>query len=326
VNEIDFIAHYLAPLASPRYAHGLKDDAAHLVDVPQRGLVITADALVCGVHFFADDAPADVAYKALAVNVSDIAAKAAKPLGYTLTLGLSERPTPAFASGLAAGLAEAQAAFGIELLGGDTVAAKGAWWLSVTAFGEAPPCPPLTRLAAKPGDVLYVSGTLGDAALGLRLRRGDAPFASALTAEHRAHVLRRYLRPEPRLGLRDPLGAFASAAMDISDGLSLDLARLCRASACGANVEIDTLPLSDAARQAVASDPAMDAVLSGGDDYEVLAAVPRVHSDTFHAAAARAGVPVTRIGQIVSGNGVTGIFPGGQRKELAAAGYDHFRT
>ena len=138
LGEIAFIADYLAPLASHPAAFGLKDDAALLTALPDHGLVITADALVAGVHFFEDDDPGDAAYKALATNVSDLAAKAAKPLGYTLTLALAEAPTHDWAERFASGLSRAQSEFGIALLGGDTVTARGSWWMSVTAFAEAP--------------------------------------------------------------------------------------------------------------------------------------------------------------------------------------------
>ena len=162
LGEIALISEYLAPLAVHPGAFGLKDDAALLTGLPASGLAITADGLVAGVHFFEDDDPADVAYKALAVNVSDLAAKAARPLAYTLTLALTEAPTADWARRFTAGLSRAQTKFGIALIGGDTVSARGAWWLSITAFGEAAARGLVSRMSAAPGDLLYVSGTLGD--------------------------------------------------------------------------------------------------------------------------------------------------------------------
>ena len=176
LGEIALISDYLAPLAAHPGALGLKDDAALLTGLPAAGLVVTADGLVAGVHFFEDDDPGDAAYKALAVNISDLAAKGARPLAYTMTLALSEAPTEDWARRFTAGLARAQDKFGIALIGGDTVTARGAWWISITAFGEANPRGFVPRGGAKAGDALYVSGTLGDAALGLKVRLNEAAF------------------------------------------------------------------------------------------------------------------------------------------------------
>jgi thiamine-monophosphate kinase len=328
LGEIALIAEYLAPLATHPAASGLKDDAALLTALPKSGLVITSDALVAGVHFFEDDDPGDAAYKALAVNVSDLAAKAAKPIGYTLSLALADAPTEEWAARFASGLSRAQAQFAIALLGGDTVTARGAWWMSITAFGEAAARGLVPRDGARPGDALYVSGSLGDAALGLQLRIGKAGFAQALAAGHRDFLLRRYLYPEPRLALADALARHASAAMDISDGLALDLSRMCAASDVAAAVEVPSIPLSGAARAAAAASPgAMLPILSGGDDYEILAAVPHTHADAFEASCKEAGVPVTRIGTISAGTGLP-IFRNadGSQLQISAKGFEHFET
>jgi thiamine-monophosphate kinase len=326
LGEIALIADYLAPLATHPGAFGLKDDAALLSGLSPNGLVVTTDALVAGVHFFDDDDPADAAYKAIAVNVSDLAAKGAKPLAYTLALALAEAPSEDWASRLAAGLARAQAAFGIALIGGDTVTAKGAWWMSVTAFGEAPARGLVPRGAAKPGDALYVSGTLGDAALGLALRLGKAEFAASLPADGRDFLLARYLYPEPRLGLSAALASHASAAMDISDGLALDLSRLCAASGVTAEAGAASIPLSPAASAAVAASPgAMETVLSGGDDYEILAAIPPASAGAFEAEAQKAGVRVTKIGAARAGAGEP-VFTSadGSILHLSVKGFEHF--
>ena len=324
--EIAFIAHYLAPLATHPAALGLKDDAALLTKLPANGLVVTADALVAGVHFFEDDDPGDAAYKALATNVSDLAAKAAKPLGYTLTLALAEAPTRDWAARFAGGLSRAQSAFGIALLGGDTVTARGAWWMSITAFGDASSRGLVPRGGAQAGDLLYVSGTLGDAALGLKLRLGKAGFEQALSPENRAFLLKRYLYPEPRLALSQALAHHASAAMDISDGLALDLSRMCDASTVSGEVEIASIPLSAAASAAAMASPrAIEVILSGGDDYEILAAVPSEHCAAFETASEQAGVPVTKIGATKAGaGGPVFLRPDGTALALAAKGFEHF--
>jgi thiamine-monophosphate kinase len=326
--EIAFIADYLAPLATDPAALGLKDDAALLTKLPAHGLVVTADASVAGVHFFEDDDPGDAAYKALATNVSDLAAKAAKPMGYTLTLALAVAPTRDWAARFADGLSRAQNEFGIALLGGDTVTARGAWWMSITAFGDASPRGLVPRGGACAGDILYVSGTLGDAALGLKLRIGEADFEHALTPENRDFLLRRYLFPKPRLALSEALAQYASAAMDISDGLALDLSRMCDASNVAAEVEVASIPLSAAARAAAtASTQVIEMILTGGDDYEILAAVPFEHRAAFETASRKAGVPVTKIGAAKQAAGAPVFLrPDGTVLALAAKGFEHFNT
>ncbi len=328
LGEIALIADYLAPLATHPAALGLKDDAALLTGLPPGGLVVTADALVAGVHFFEDDDPGDAAYKAIAVNVSDLAAKAAKPLGYTLALALVEAPSEDWAARFAGGLARAQGEFGVALIGGDTVTAKGAWWLSVTAFGEAAARGLVPRGGAKPGDALYVSGTLGDAALGLKLRLGKAEFEAALSAPDRDFLLKRYLYPEPRLALSEALACHASAAMDISDGLVLDLTRMCAASGVTAEASAARIPLSAAGGAAAASYArAFETVLSGGDDYEILAAIPEDSAAAFEAMSREAGVSVTRIGAVLAGAAAPAFKAAdGSLLKFSAKGFEHFKT
>ncbi|MFT4079645.1 thiamine-phosphate kinase [Rhodomicrobium sp.] len=335
LGENALIAEVLSPLATNPGAFGLSDDAAHLSALPPSGLVITTDALVAGVHFFENDHPGDAAYKAVAVNVSDLAAKAAKPFAYLLTLALPAAPTEDWARAFADGLARAQSAFGISLIGGDTVTARGPWWLSVTALGEAP-ARPLLRGGGKPGDVLYVTGTLGDAALGLKLRIGLADLVGVLSAAETDHLARRYLYPEPRLSMSAALVAHASASMDISDGLALDLTRLCAASGVTATVDTSALPLSEAARAAVTACPALlETILTGGDDYEILAAVPpdssasglgpQARSLSFEAAARASGCPVSRIGALAEGAAAPSFLgPSGEPLILSAKGFEHF--
>jgi len=326
LGEIELISEYLAPLAAHPGAFGLKDDAALLTGLPATGLAITADGLVAGVHFFEDDDPGDAAYKALAVNISDLAAKAARPLAYTMTLALEEAPSEDWAERFSNGLARAQAKFGIALIGGDTITARGSWWISITAFGEASPRGLVPRTGAKAGDLLYVSGTLGDAALGLRLRQGT--LGQHLTQAQRDFLIARYLYPEPRLSLAPALASFATAAMDISDGLALDLSRMCAASGVSAEVSVTAIPLSDAARAAVnCQSEAIETILTGGDDYEILAAVPPDLASAFEAASLHAQVPAARIGTVAAGAAPPKFkAANGSGLILKIKGFEHFKV
>jgi thiamine-monophosphate kinase len=247
--------------------------------------------LVSGVHFFAHDDPSLIARKALRVNLSDLAGKGAEPVGFLLALALPSDWTNDWLEAFAAGLAEDARTYGAPLLGGDTAATPGPLTIAITALGRAPRFVP--RTGAKPGDAIFVSGPIGDAALGLALRR-DAALARRLSDGARDYLIGRYLLPQPRLDLSAWLAANASAAMDISDGLAGDLAKLCRASGVSAVVELGSAPLSAAAREAIEIDPALfEAAITGGDDYEIL-----------FTAKHGASPPATacRIGEIVAGS------------------------
>jgi thiamine-monophosphate kinase len=304
LSEQDLIARYFAPLAGPA-GLGLRDDAALLAPPPGMELVLTADALVAGVHFFPEDAPEKIAAKALAVNLSDVAAKAAAPLGFLLTLALPRDWTADWLKAFAQGLGEMAEKNGCPLLGGDTVATSGPLTLSITALGAVPAGKMPRRATARPGDALYVSGTIGDAALGLSLRHAEiapepAPdWAKNLDAMQTAALIDRYLLPSPRLALAPALRACASAAMDVSDGLIGDLRAMMRASHAAAHVDLRKIPLSPAARAALAADAGlMDRLVCGGDDYEILCAVPRDAAARFEVLAGEAGIKVTRIGGV----------------------------
>ncbi len=294
-GEFSLIARHFERLAGPG-SLGLSDDAAVLDPPPGRQLVAAADAMVAGVHFLPDDPPETIGRKLLRVNLSDLAAMGAAPLGYLLTVALPHGTPDAWIAAFAAGLAADNAAFGVHALGGDTVSTPGPASLSLTILGTVAPGAALRRGGASPGDRLWVSGTLGDGALGLRVLRGELPADAA------GHLARRYRLPEPRLALGAALCGVATAAMDVSDGALQDLGHLCRASGCGATVEAASLPLSDAARAAVAADPALlPLVLGGGDDYELLFAAPPSRSEEVVARAAAAGTPVTAIGAFAAG-------------------------
>lgn len=322
-SEDSLIARYFAPLAA-QGGLGLKDDAACFTPTPGHDLVATADALVERGHFLPEDDPGSVARKALAVNVSDLAAKGATPRGFLLSLALPGDWTEAWLSAFAEGLGEAAREFRCPLLGGDTVKASGALTLSVTALGEVPSGRMVLRTAAKPGDVICVTGSIGDAALGLALR-GAPDWASDLTEQERAVLADRYLRPQPRVAVAEALRDHARAAMDISDGLAGDLAKMMRVSGVSAIVETDRIPLSSAVRRAVGRDPALlDLALTGGDDYEILCAVSPERIDPFRAAAADLGVDLTEIGAVTAGEGLP-VFRSGQRETRYETGsFSHF--
>ncbi|MBN8913801.1 MAG: thiamine-phosphate kinase [Rhizobiales bacterium] len=326
-GEDELIQTTFAPLASGfAGALGLKDDCAFLTPPPGEDLVLTTDAVAEGVHFFADDAPGDIAWKALAVNVSDLTAKGARPVAYLMSLSFPERPARAWLDGFAAGLADAQAAFGIALAGGDTDRRPGPLSVTVTAIGSVMQGRMIRRATAQAGDALFVSGTVGDSALGLLLRQDAERTAEMGLDEAGArHLLGRYLRPAPRLALVPPLLSFASAAMDISDGLVKDCGRLARASGLGAEIDARRLPLSEPAQAVLRTRPALiETIFTGGDDYEVLAAVAANQAADFRHASAAHGVPVTEIGRLVPGEGVSVTGPDGTALAVRGSGWDHF--
>ncbi|MCX5577541.1 thiamine-phosphate kinase [Kaistia terrae] len=323
-GEFGMIARYLRPLADDPGAFGLTDDAALLRPEPGFDLVLTKDMVAAGVHFFPDDPPESIARKALRVNLSDLAAKGAAPIGYLLGLALPADWTEDWMAAFSAGLAEDQQRYGIPLLGGDTVKSPDGLMLSVTALGQVPAGGIVRRAGASAGDVIVVSGTIGDAALGLRLRLGTLDGSAA--GEGAAHLLDRYLHPQPRLGLAEAVRRFATASLDISDGLIGDLSHVTRTSGVSALVEAERIPLSDAARALMAADPTVLAsVLTGGDDYEILTTMPADRFADYEAAAARAGISVARIGRIVEGEGApTVIDAAGEEITLGRASHDHF--
>jgi thiamine-monophosphate kinase len=295
-GEFELIARHFAPLAGEG-ALGLADDAA-CFDIPAgESLVVTKDMIVEGVHFFAEDQPAAIARKALAVNLSDLAGKGAKPLGFLLGFGRTRAQDEVWLADFARGLASAAQASGCVLMGGDTVNAP-ALTLSVTAFGTVPKGRMVPRQGGEPGDAVFVSGTIGDAALGLALRLApDAPWARVLGAAERAFLLDRYLHPEARNALAPALLAHARGAMDVSDGLVGDADKL--AQRLGGEFRIADVPLSSAARMALAAEPALiETILTGGDDYEILCAIPPARAEAFEAAAREAGIAVARIGML----------------------------
>lgn len=322
-GEDDLIARYFKPLATTPGALGLIDDAA-ILQAGGDDVVVTTDAIVAGVHFLPDDPPDTVARKALRVNLSDLAAKGAELAGFVLALALRD-VSEAWLAPFARALGEDADHFGCPLLGGDTVSTPGPTMISITAFGRVPPGKMIKRSTAQVGDVLVVSGTIGDATLGLAVLRGE-PGPLGNDAAARGALVDRYRIPQPRVALAHAVRDCATAAMDVSDGLMGDLAKLCSASGVSAVVEAASLPLSAPARTWLTSDPSLIArLVSGGDDYEVLCAVPENRLADFQLAARSAGVPVGVIGRIVTGEAAPQLIDAGNREiPLQQRSYSHF--
>jgi thiamine-monophosphate kinase len=323
-SETDLVQTYLAPLAKDMPgAFGLADDAAIIPHEPGSDLVLSSDPVIAGVHFFADDRPEDIAWKALACNLSDLAAKGAKPIAYLLALALPEPPERTWMADFARGLAEVQSESGCRLIGGDTDHTSGPLSVGVTIIGSVPSGTFVPRSGAKAGDHVFVTGTIGDSALGLALRRDPSYFGKSLDDADRAFLIARYLRPRPRLALAHVLRNHASAALDISDGLLKDLLRL--TGPLGLTLKFETIPLSQAARAALSFDQRVtSAILTGGDDYELLIAVAPNETVAFAEGAARAGISVHELGVLTDRAGIVVLDAEGAPMELAQFGYDHF--
>lgn len=326
LGEFELIARYFRrPVsANPGVALGVGDDCALLAPAPGMQLAISSDMLVEGRHFFAGTDPEALGHKALAVNLSDLAACGARPLAFTLALALPEVDESwlaAFSRGLFA-LADAQnEGKGCALIGGDTT--RGPLNICITVFGEVPAGQALLRSGARTGDDIWVSGTLGDARLALHALQGK--LERTLDAATLSAARARLDKPAPRVALGLALRGIASAAMDLSDGLAGDLAHILQASHCGAQLQAELLAELPAARAAV-PDVAerLGLVLSGGDDYELLFTAPATRRDAVLAAAAAAGTTVTRIGRIEAESGLRIADAEGRQLTGHYAGFDHF--
>jgi thiamine-monophosphate kinase len=324
-GEDSLISRYFRPLATDPGAFNLGDDAAVLKGLGE-DIVVTTDAIVEGVHFLPGDPPDTVARKALRVNLSDLAAKGASPAGFVLTLALRSADD-AWLTAFARGLGEDAGLFRCPLLGGDTVSTPGPLMISITAFGRVPAGKMVHRSGAKPGDRVVVTGTIGDAALGLDILRGGAVAAVlADDAAAKAMLVGRYRIPQPRNALAQAVRDHAGAAMDVSDGLAGDLAKLCAASGVSAVIDAPGIPLSAAAAALLArGSVGIEAIVAGGDDYEVLCAVPENRFAAFAQAADTAGVAVTSIGAVVAGeSGPKFLDAQGSEIGLKRLSYSHF--
>ena len=324
-GEDSLIARYFKPLATDPGAFSLTDDAAILKALGE-DIVVTTDAIVEGVHFLPNDSADTVARKALRVNLSDLAAKGATPAGFVLTLAL-RAVDETWLTAFARGLGEDAVAFNCPLLGGDTVSTPGPLMVSITAFGRVPGNKMIHRSGAKPGDHVVVTGTIGDAALGLDvLRKGRAATALAADAAARQALIARYRLPEPRNAIALAVRVHAHAAMDVSDGLAGDLTKLCAASGVSAVIDLPAIPLSKAASAALAAGAVgMAEIVSGGDDYELLCAIPADALEPFVEAARESGVAASPIGTILAGSAAPKFLDAeGKELVLTRRSFSHF--
>jgi thiamine-monophosphate kinase len=323
--EERLIARYFRPLATAPGAFGLEDDAAIVTPPPGCDLVLTTDGGIAGVHFFADDAAEAIGRKVLRMNLSDLAAKGAQPIGFLMSVALPASIDEPWLAAFVNGLGDDARRYACPLLGGDTDHSPGPLSVSITAFGAVPHGAMVRRSTAKPGDSIVVTGSIGDAALGVMLRREPALVERWRLSDGQSAVLMdRYLLPQPRTALAGAVRNDASAAMDVSDGLAGDLAKLCRASGVAAEIDVARVPLSEAARVAVAAQPVLlETVLTGGDDYEILLTLSPDKLPAFRAAAAVTGIPVTEIGRVSAGQGAR-FLRDGKALSFARPSYSHF--
>ncbi|MBS0968250.1 thiamine-phosphate kinase [Chimaeribacter arupi] len=319
-GEFDVIARYF-----DRYKHsrrdvqlGIGDDCALLTVAEKQVLAISTDTLVEGTHFLPSIDPADLAYKALAVNVSDLAAMGADPAWLSLALTLPGVDEPWLAA-FSDSLFDQLNYYGMQLIGGDTT--RGSLSLTLTVHGLVPAGRALTRSGARVGDWIYVSGTLGDSAAGLALLQNRLTVTD--DADRRA-LLARHLRPQPRVLHGQALRDLANAAIDISDGLISDLGHILKASACGARIDLDAIPYSDAMRRQVDPEQALKWALTGGEDYELCFTVPEINRGALDVALHHAGAPFTCIGQLAPQSEGIQYLRGNQPVELGWQGFDHF--
>lgn len=325
-GEFELIARFFRPLAAAeKGALALRDDAAVLPIPLGSRLVATTDCLVAGVHFLANARPEDIAPKLLRVNLSDLAAMGAQPRWYLLAAAFSKNAGADWIGRFAHALEREQKTFGVTLVGGDTVATPGPATFTVTALGLAGEGKDLRRSGARLGDDIYVSGTIGDGALGLAVLTGRLKVSPA----HARALIARYHRPDPRIGLGRGLVDLARATIDVSDGLVADLGHICETSGVAAQIQADRVPLSPAAAAALSAHPALLAdILTGGDDYELVFTAPPVKAGRIRALARNLKVAVTRIGRIVSaGKGTPPVRVAdakGRALKLLRTGWRHF--
>jgi thiamine-monophosphate kinase len=322
-GEFGLIDRLFAPLSrSAPGAFNLKNDGALVTPPDGTSLVVTKDLMVAGVHYPLSEDPSIIARRLLRVNLSDLAAMGATALSYALGLALPREIEAEWLDGFVAGLALDQEEFGIALIGGDTVATTGPTVLSLTAFGAAPADAIHTRAGAGVGDDIFVSGTIGDGVLGLRVVSGEL---RALSENDQAELAARFRLPQPRLALGEALRGIATCAIDVSDGLIADLGHLCEESGVAGRVSAGAVPLSDAARRALAS-PNLDIgmLLGGGDDYELLFCAAPAQRPRVEAVGRTLGIPLTHIGTVSRGTDISVIDDDGRQLALEQPGYQHF--
>ena len=319
-GEFELIARLFAPLASAPGAFGLTDDVAVFTPPPGQELVLKTDAIVETVHFRPADPAGTVAKKALRVNLSDLAAKGANPVGYLLTLNLPNATSMEWLEAFARGLGEDQKQFGISLFGGDTTATPGPLSISVAMFGFAPSV--TRRNGAKAGDLVFVSGTIGDAGAGLAVLKGEGHALSAATREELAG---RYHLPRPRLALGQSLRGIASASLDVSDGLIADLGHIAEVSGVRVAIEAARIPLSHALEALWGrSGEAIARAATCGDDYEIAFTAPPERRDAILAAAKASATRITEIGRVEAGEGAVLRDASGNEIAIKRPGFTHF--
>ena len=321
LDERAIIETVFRPLAG-KGSLDLRDDAA-LLEVPDGfDLVVTTDMIAENVHFLPGDPPDTIARKALRVNLSDLAAKGARPYAFTLAAGFATADAD-WIRAFAAGLAEDCATYGIALVGGDTIAAHGGAVFSVTAMGLVATGAMVHRSGGRAGDALYISGEVGGSTAGLALLQGRPGPWDGLSEDARAALVARYRLPQPRVALAGAIAQFASAAMDVSDGLVGDCDRLAEASACGAEIDAECVPLPPSIAASHGDPALMAALLSGGEDFEILTAIPPDREARFRAAAHEAGISVERIGRLIPEPGPTRVTLHGKPLAFARRSFVH---
>jgi thiamine-monophosphate kinase len=321
-GEFELIRTLFAPLSRALTgAFELTDDVAVLPVPPGYELVLKTDSVVEGVHFLKSDPAELIAKKALRVNISDLAAKGAIPHAYLLALALPQWPDTSWLADFARGLSEDQEQFGVTLAGGDTVASSGALSIAVMMTGFVPQGEVIRRNGAAPGDIVYVTGTVGDAGGGLALLTTDLPREEDWVLE----LVARYHLPRPRLAFGQMLRGLASASVDVSDGLIADLGHIAEVSHARVEVLAGRVPLSAALRRLYGSDTsAIARAATAGDDYEIAFACRPQNRNAIEQAAARTNTGVTEIGRVVAGDGVVMLDAHDGEISLSRMGYTHF--
>ncbi|WP_417493506.1 thiamine-phosphate kinase [Maricaulis sp.] len=318
-GEFDFIRTRLAPLTRGHPAAlDLTDDAAVLTPAPGCQLVVASDMLVAGVHFLDSDPPEAVAERCVRSNLSDLAAMGAEPLGYLSSIAWPRTVSQAWREGFVDGLASAQGAFSLSLLGGDTTAGPGPLTISLTMLGQVPAGAALLRRGARPGEDVWVSGSIGDARLGLEVARGALPADP--------YLLERYYRPSPRLALGQALRGVATACLDVSDGLMADAGHIAQLNGVRLELQAACVPVSAPARTWLADrgQAGLVNLVCGGDDYELLFCAAPAQREALTALAARLGVPLTRIGEVAEGQGAVLRDERGALIDTGTGGFTHF--
>lgn len=320
MKEFELIGRLLAPIARAPAARGLKDDVAVWPAPQERDIVLTKDMVAEGVHFLPNDPPEAIAAKLLRVNLSDLASKGATPEGVLLGFGLTPRQDEAWLAAFVAGLGADLERYGVQLWGGDTIQAGERMVLSLTAIGSVPAGQAMSREHAKPGDDLYVTGTIGDGWLGLQVLTSQLD----LPEPYREFAAQRYRWPQPRVTVGPQLLGIAGGSADVSDGLLADAGHIAEASGVAVTIELAEVPLSGAAKAWAGEDLSRRVRLAtGGDDYEILFTADRAQRDAVLALSQRLGLNITRIGRVETGQGLEVLGSDGTRLGVTKLGYEH---